>query len=881
MKPSLVNNLAAAGKSLLLATLIAQLSCVPGQAASVAQAPERNTSAWRADGLNPPQLIPFAQPAGPPGSVSYTARTTGDGASEISVPIWTPPGRRGVEPRLAISYGSRSGRGLLGRGASLTGLSAISRCWSSLATDGRQPSSPLPDEFCLDGMRLIRLAPSGREYRPEGTPGTKVTAVGGPDFLNPTHFLVHTVDGLVRGYGLRDGSVPSSDSRVETSIPVVQDGPGDLTSVTQGPIRAISWKQDSLRDRWGNTVEFDYSRSSTSLGRVEVVPSEVRYTSNPVASLSASRRVRFFYRTASNPTASTIAHVTHESARVIQRIEVLAERRLTNAPAGALEKYREYRFGYLPVAAGKRSDDRLETITECFGPGQLTCSESLTFDWTDPGQEAPSFTKGSVQPAVSATREPEVSLGMEVVESAIGDFNGDGFDDYLLRRPVIANSSAVFNSMGTIPMSNGQLVSYRAEWALSLGGPSGLGPLLTQAGLPGSSGGSPIFGARVLDINRDGRDEVLLLTQGSHLAQPGSEAPARFDSGYDVFSFGPPAGNPAGPSTFTARGVGETASMAFDVGVPIRSWQLAAGDVTGDGFPDLMRNRGITCNGSPCSNTESGHIFLRQANSQGGFAAATPLAIGGANVLSYEGGEQFMVDIEADGVPELLALEHQAGGPTEPDQGPNAFSATFRAFSARFTSSRRTKLSALKVEDSFAAASLYSTLEGLPAPALCGSVNTTRNGFVRYFADIDGDGQTDSLAFPYANVDACATVRTWTNVEITSRNVGGVFLPARAVRTGPVMGSSETSPGASRRQMNHASGVVMAASGEQRPVEWSAWRSTDNGLRILDVNDDGRADLVLTDIRPPPLGRSNAQVRYGMPNGNFGAVAVDLPGLRA
>jgi len=876
MKQSLVKNLVAAGKSLLLATLIAQLSCVPGQAVSVAQAPERNTSGWRADALNPPQLIPFAQPAGPPGSVSYTARTTGDGASEISVPIWTPPGRRGVEPRLAISYGSRSGKGLLGRGASLTGLSAISRCWSSLATDGSPPSAPLPDEFCLDGTRLIRLAPSGREYRPEGTPGTKVTAVGGPDFLNPSHFLVYTADGLIRGYGLRDGSTSSSQSRVETSIPIVQDGAGDLTSVTQGPVRAISWKQDSLRDRWGNTVEFDYSRSSSALGRVEVVPTEVRYTSNPVAGLSASRRVRFFYRAASNPTASTIAHVTYEAARVVQRIEVFAERRLTNAPTGALEKYREYRFGYLPVAAGKRNEDRLETITECFGPGQLTCSESLQFDWTDPGQEAPSFAKGSVQPAVSATREPEVSLGMEVVESSVGDFNGDGFDDYLLRRPVIANSSAVFNPMGTIPMASGQLVSYRAEWALSLGGPTGLGPLLTQTGLPGSSGGSPIFGARVLDINRDGRDEILLLTQGSHLAQPGSEAPARFDSGYDVFSFGPPTGNPNGPSAFTARGVGETSSMAFDVGVPIRSWQLAAGDVTGDGFPDLMRNRGITCSGSPCSNTESGNIFIRSANGQGGFTIATPLAIGGTNVLSREAGEQFMVDIEADGVPELLALEHQAGGPTEPDQGPNEFSATFRAFSTRFTSSRRTKLSALKVEDSFAAAGLYSTLEGLPAPALCGSVNTTRNGFVRYFADIDGDGQTDSLAFPYANVDACATVRTWTNVEITSRNVGGVFLPARAARPGPVMGSSETSPGPSRRQMNHASGVVMAASGEQRPVEWSAWRSIDNGLRILDVNDDGRADLVLADSRPSRL---NAQVRYGMPDGSFGVVAVDLPGL--
>ncbi len=61
-----------------------------------------------------------------------------------------------VAPSLAIAYDSRGGNGLLGVGFHLAGLSAIRRCGSTLAQDGKLAAVALTssDRYCLDGHRL-------------------------------------------------------------------------------------------------------------------------------------------------------------------------------------------------------------------------------------------------------------------------------------------------------------------------------------------------------------------------------------------------------------------------------------------------------------------------------------------------------------------------------------------------------------------------------------------------------------------------------------------------------------------------------------------------------------------------------------------------------
>ncbi|MEO5727507.1 MAG: SpvB/TcaC N-terminal domain-containing protein, partial [Byssovorax sp.] len=99
------------------------------------------------------------------GSVSAT------GEYQYRIPIDVPQGRAGVQPSLALVYGSRGGNGHLGVGWQLQGLSEINRCAKTFATEGYADgvNFDADDVFCLDGHKLIAVSGSygadGTEYR--------------------------------------------------------------------------------------------------------------------------------------------------------------------------------------------------------------------------------------------------------------------------------------------------------------------------------------------------------------------------------------------------------------------------------------------------------------------------------------------------------------------------------------------------------------------------------------------------------------------------------------------------------------------------------------------------------------------------------------------
>lgn len=98
------------------------------------------------------------------------------GAATYTIPISVPPGRRGMQPALSLSYNSRAGNGVAGMGWSAEGLSAISRCSSNIEQDGTARAVDLStsDKLCLDGQRLVqplgRTARSTRPTRQRSTP---------------------------------------------------------------------------------------------------------------------------------------------------------------------------------------------------------------------------------------------------------------------------------------------------------------------------------------------------------------------------------------------------------------------------------------------------------------------------------------------------------------------------------------------------------------------------------------------------------------------------------------------------------------------------------------------------------------------------------------
>src|ERR1700733_3410171 len=74
-------------------------------------------------------------------ATNATGRTPGtfavpqSGAATYTIPIWAPPGPRGVQPNLALVYSSQSANGYLGVGWNLAGISSIYRCNLTYAQD--------------------------------------------------------------------------------------------------------------------------------------------------------------------------------------------------------------------------------------------------------------------------------------------------------------------------------------------------------------------------------------------------------------------------------------------------------------------------------------------------------------------------------------------------------------------------------------------------------------------------------------------------------------------------------------------------------------------------------------------------------------------------
>src|SRR5713101_8084461 len=85
-------------------------------------------------------------------------------AQAATAPVGVPPGSAGMAPGIALTYTKQVDNPLVGVGFSISGLSIIRRCGSTIALDGVKSGVYYDsrDRFCLDGQRLIAVnAPAG------------------------------------------------------------------------------------------------------------------------------------------------------------------------------------------------------------------------------------------------------------------------------------------------------------------------------------------------------------------------------------------------------------------------------------------------------------------------------------------------------------------------------------------------------------------------------------------------------------------------------------------------------------------------------------------------------------------------------------------------
>jgi hypothetical protein len=314
----------------------------------------------------------------PLGGLGGTLSIDDDGRARYSVPIVVPPGRAGVQPELAIAYDSAGGDGPLGWGFRLTGLSSITRCASSIATDTYRRGVALDahDKYCLDGERLIIVGfvPGAVDLRTEQDRFTRV--LGYTDGSGYVRFEVYGRNGSISSYGASEASrvrgIAGSSEAVQT------------------------WLLDEVRDRSGNFMTVEYERIDLpgieiEARVMEAVPSAIRYTGfdGPgAAALPTTRVVELVHRERPDPIDGFKNGHRRWENQLLAGILTWADGELV----------RVYRLDYTNDSATGRS--RVSALTECVpaavAPGyeaedDLACKPPVRFEWQkhDPSRTGP------------------------------------------------------------------------------------------------------------------------------------------------------------------------------------------------------------------------------------------------------------------------------------------------------------------------------------------------------------------------------------------------------------------------------------------------------------------------------------------------------------
>ena len=183
----------------------------------------------------------FKASQGPPAPMELFQVDTFTGAFTTGVPIFTPPGRKGIEPKITLSYNSSGPNSWLGVGWGL-GFGSISR-----STKKGVPKYDERDTYILSfqGVSSELVSIEANEYR------TKDEAL----FLKITyvdpHWVVTDKSGTKYWFGQ------------------------DSAARQESPLGTFAWMFHRVEDTNGNYMEIDYVKDEGA-----VYPLQIRYTGN-------------------------------------------------------------------------------------------------------------------------------------------------------------------------------------------------------------------------------------------------------------------------------------------------------------------------------------------------------------------------------------------------------------------------------------------------------------------------------------------------------------------------------------------------------------------------------------------------------------------------
>lgn len=338
------------------------------------------------------------------GETAFDYSVSDDGNAQVTVPIWAPPGRGGMQPSLALTYRSNGGQGPVGQGWAVAGLSAIELCRKNPAQDGAFGAAT-PEHYCLDGQRLVATADG---YRTEVNGFDKIVSVVGG-------FEVFRRDGSIATYG-----GVTADAAIGGRV----------------------WALSQLRDRSGNHVDFVYELPNFVVPGV--IPAltlrQHRIKQINWGSTAAPRRLVFQYEQRPDLRSGNFAGVPFDLHSRLKQIDAMGPDVLSTFSSAAVTPtvLKSYKLAYLPPSAAVTAS-RLATITEC--DGQSVCKAPLTFTYSSETlafDEVP-LTGITDLPVTSQNASLHGQNGLD-----FPDVNGDGLDDLAYRNAPTANGSTTW-----------------------------------------------------------------------------------------------------------------------------------------------------------------------------------------------------------------------------------------------------------------------------------------------------------------------------------------------------------------------------------------------------------------------------------------------------